>query len=65
MVTCGPAQVAVVYCVAAGGFLIASWGRTFVVEMVVGSSTGGAPGGLVTGHAYICWVSELKAVLAY
>ena len=35
-----------------------------MVEMIVGSSTIGASGGLVAGHAHICWVFELKAVLA-
>ena len=65
VVTCGPAQVAVEYGVSAGGFFIAYWGSAFVVEVVVGSSTVGAPGGLVAGHAHVGWVTEFEAVFAH
>jgi len=65
VVTCGPAQVAVEYSVAAGGFFVAPWGRTLVVEVVVGSSTIGAPGGRVAGHAHVSWVTEIETVLVH
>ena len=58
MVTCGPAQVAVEDGMSAGGFFVATWGGAFVVEMVVGSSTVGASGDLVAGHAYVSWVAK-------
>ena len=65
VVTCGPRQVAVEYGVSAGRFFIASWGGTLVVEVVVGSSTVGAPGDLVAGHAYVGWVTKFEAVFAH
>jgi len=65
VVTCSPAQVAVEYCVAAGGLLVAAWCSTLVVEMVVGTTTVSTLGGLVAGHAYICRVAEFEAVLAH
>jgi len=65
VVTCGPAQVAVEYCMAAGSLLVAAWCHTFVVEVVVGATTVSTLGCLVAGHAYVRGVAELKAVLAY
>ena len=53
MVTCGPAQVTVEYCVAARGFLVAAWCSTFVVEVVVGTAAVSALGDFVAGHAHI------------
>ena len=65
VVTCSPTQVTVEYGVLAGGFFVVSWGSAFMVEVVVGSSTVGVPGGLVAGHTYISWVPELKVVLVH
>jgi len=63
VITCGPAQVAVEYGMSAGGFFIASWCGAHIVEVLVGSSTVGASGSLVAGHAYIYCMSELNVVL--
>jgi len=65
VVPCGPAQVAVEYCVTAGCLLVAAWCRTLMVEMVVSTAAVPTFGGLVAGHAYICRVAEFEAVLAH
>jgi len=65
VVTCGPAQVAVEYCVAAGSLLVVAWCCAFMVEMIVGTAAVSTLGDLVAGHAYISGVAEFKAVLAH
>ena len=65
MVTCGPAQIAVEYCVAAGGLLVAACCCAFMVEMIVGTAAVSPLEALVAGHAHISGVAEFKAVLAH
>ena len=62
MVTCGPAQVAVEYCMVARGLLVAAWCGTLMVEIVVGTAIVSTLGDLVAGHAYIYGVAEFEAV---
>jgi len=65
VVTCGPAQVAGEYRVAARGLFVAAWYGTLMVEMVVGTAAVSTLGDLVAGHAYVGGVAEFETVLVY
>jgi len=65
VVTHGPTQVAVKYCMAAGGLLVTAWCHALAVKVVVGAAAVSTLGDLVASHAYISGVAESKAVLAH
>ena len=65
MVACGPIQVAVEYCISAGGLLITAWCCILMVEMVVGTAAVSLLRCLVADHADICWVFEFQAVVTH
>jgi len=64
VVSYGPTQVAVEYCMVARSLFIVSWYCVFMVEVVVGAAAVSTFGYLVPGHAYISGIAKLKAVLA-